>query len=147
MSENVFFIKGGISVDDRGTLSFCNDFDMSDVKRFYTVSNHSSNFVRAWHAHKHEGKYVSVVSGSIIIASVKIDKWENPSKDLKVERFVLSEFNPGVIFIPGGYAHGYKTLVPDTRIIFFSTADLTKSVKDDYRYDAYYWNPWEIEER
>ena len=147
MSEKVSFIEGGISVDDRGYLVFCNDFNMKDIKRFYQVSNHSSSFIRAWHAHKYEAKYVYAISGAAIIAAVKVDNWDKPSKDLKVERFVLSEKKPGVFFIPGGYAHGYKTLVPDTRIMFFSTASLAESGKDDYRYDANYWDPWEIVER
>ena len=147
MDSKVFFIKGGIAVDDRGVLTFCNDFDMKDIRRFYQVSNHSSNFIRAWHAHKYEAKYVSVISGSTILATVKIDNWDEPSKDLHVERFVLSEKKPGILFIPAGYAHGYKTLVPETRLAFFSTAVLNKSIDDDYRYDAFYWNPWEIEER
>ena len=147
MNEKVIFIEGGISVDDRGELLFCNDFDMKEIRRFYQVSNHSSNFIRAWHAHKYEAKFVCVISGATILASVKIDNWNEPSKDLKIERFVLSERKPGSLFIPPGYAHGYKTLVPDTRIMFFSTKPLDKSIDDDYRYEAYYWNPWEIEER
>ena len=147
MNEKVIFIEGGISVDDRGELLFCNDFDMKEIRRFYQVSNHSSNFIRAWHAHKYEAKYVYVITGAALLAAVKIDNWDEPSKDLEIERFVLSEKKPGLLFIPAGYAHGYKTLVADTKIMFFSTALLDKSIDDDYRYEAFYWNPWEIEER
>ena len=120
---------------------------MTDVKRFYQVSNHKPEFIRAWHAHKEESKYVFVVTGALILGLVKIDNWDNPSKNLAVKRFILSEKKPGVLFIPGGYAHGYKTLVTDTRIMFFSTASIAESAKDDYRYDANYWDPWEIVER
>ena len=147
MNEKAIFIEGGISVDDRGELLFCNDFDMDGIRRFYQVSNHSSNFIRAWHAHKYEAKYVYVITGAALLAAVKIDNWNEPSKDLEMERFVLSEKKPGLLFIPAGYAHGYKTLVADTKIMFFSTVRLDKSIDDDYRYEAYYWNPWEIEER
>ena len=110
MNNNVKFIKGGISVDDRGELLFCNDFDMDGIRRFYQVSNHSSNFIRAWHAHKYEAKYVYVITGATLLAVVKIDNWDEPSKDLEMERFVLSEKKPGLLFIPAGYAHGYKIL-------------------------------------
>ena len=147
MNEKAIFIEGGISVDDRGELLFCNDFDMDGIRRFYQVSNHSSNFIRAWHAHKYEAKYVYVITGATLLVAVKIDNWDEPNKDLEMERFVLSEKKPGLLFIPAGYAHGYKTLVADTKIMFFSTASLDKSIDDDYRYEAYYWNPWEIEER
>jgi dTDP-4-dehydrorhamnose 3,5-epimerase len=98
-------IKGGLAVDDRGTVGFANDFNFADVKRFYTVENHKQGFVRAWHAHKKEAKYVMVVKGSAVIGAVKIDNWENPSKDLKVNRFVLSEKTPSVLFIPAGFAN------------------------------------------
>ena len=147
MTKQLKFIPGEIFIDDRGELSFCNDFTMTKVKRFYQVSNHKTNFVRAWHAHKEESKYVYVVTGALILGLVKIDNWSNPSKTSNVEKCVLSEKKPGVYFIPGGYAHGYKTLVPNTRIIFFSTASNEESANDDYRYEANYWDPWEIIER
>ena len=147
MNNNLSFINGGVSIDDRGQLLFCNDFDMKEVRRFYQVSNHRSNFIRAWHAHKLESKFACVLSGAALFAAVKIDNWDKPSKNLNVEKFILSEKKPGVLFIPGGYAHGYKSLTQDTKIVFYSTKTLDNSINDDYRYEAYYWNPWEIEER
>jgi dTDP-4-dehydrorhamnose 3,5-epimerase len=140
-------IKGQLFTDDRGEVGCVNDFDMSKIKRFYTVTNHRAGFVRAWHAHKKESKYVTVTSGSAIIAAVKIDNWKQPSKHLKIHRFTLSAKTPSVIFVPNGYANGFKTLTADTKLMFFSIATLEQSRNDDFRYDAYYWNPWEIEER
>ncbi|MGK9367352.1 dTDP-4-dehydrorhamnose 3,5-epimerase family protein [Melioribacter sp. Ez-97] len=140
-------IKGGIAVDDRGSVSFVNDFNFKDVKRFYIVDNHRRGFVRAWHAHKKEAKYVTAVKGAAIIGAVKIDNWDKPSKDLEVHRFVLSEKTPAVLYIPSGYANGFMTLTEDAKLIFYSTSELKESINDDYRYEARYWNPWEIEER
>ncbi|HLF18629.1 MAG TPA: dTDP-4-dehydrorhamnose 3,5-epimerase family protein [Candidatus Omnitrophota bacterium] len=145
--DEVKLIKGGLAVDDRGQIQFCNDFDMKDIRRFYIVSNHRAGFIRAWHAHKKEAKYASVTCGSAILAAVKIDDWKSPSKDAKVERFVLSEKTPAVLMIPAGYANGFKTLTKDTKVIFYSTSTLQESLGDDYRYDAKYWDPWKIEER
>ena len=73
MVEKVECVGGGIVVDDRGHVQFCNNFDMQEMRRFYIVSNHESQFVRAWHAHKKEAKSVFVVSGAAIIAAVKIE--------------------------------------------------------------------------
>jgi dTDP-4-dehydrorhamnose 3,5-epimerase len=140
-------IEGGLAVDDRGELMFVNDFDMKSVRRFYTVTNHTSGFVRAWHAHKLESKYISIINGSAIIAAVKVDNWDTPSKELNIDKFIVSSKKPSVLLIPGGYAHGYKTLTEGTNLIFFSTATLEESKNDDFRYDAYYWNPWEVIER
>ena len=139
--------EGGLAVDDRGEVGFVNDFNFADVKRFYSVANHRSGFIRAWHAHRREAKYVTVVEGSALIGAVKIDDWENPSKDSKVWRYVLSERKPSVLYIPAGYANGFMSLTAKTKLIFFSTSSIEETHGDDIRYDAYYWNPWEIEER
>ena len=140
-------IEGGLAADDRGEVGFVNDFDFSGVKRFYTVTNHKPCFVRAWHAHRHEAKYVTVLRGAAIIGAVKIDDWENPSQDSKVYRYVLSSHKPSVVYIPAGYANGFMSLTEDTLLVFFSTATLEESRGDDVRYDARYWDIWEIVER
>lgn len=147
MSQNIIFIEGDVAIDDRGKLQFCNDFDMEDVKRFYVVSNHEPRFVRAWHAHKLESKYVFVACGAAVVAAVKIDDWEKPDKSATVHRFVLGEDKPGVLKIPGGHAHGFMTLCPNTKIFFFSTSALGESLNDDYRFPFDYWNPWNVVER
>ena len=147
MKNKIKKISGGVAVDDRGRLQFCNNFDMSGIKRFYVVSNHTEGFIRAWHAHKKESKYVYVVSGAALVAAVEIDDWDNPSKTLPIEKVVLSEDNPEIIRIPSGFAHGLMNLTSDTRIIFFSDSDLNDSAADDYRYPFDYWNPWVIEQR
>jgi len=146
-NKEVKLIKGGLAVDDRGQVSFVNDFNFSDVKRFYAVENHRRGFIRAWHAHRHEAKYVMVARGSALIGAVEIDNWEKPSKDAKVHRYVLSDRSPSVLYIPAGYANGFMSLTEETKIFFFSTRTLDESLNDDIRYDAHYWEPWTVEER
>ena len=144
LNRDLKFIAGGSAVDDRGKLQFCNDFDMAAVRRFYVVSNHESRFVRAWHAHKQEAKFVYVASGAALLAAVNIDDWAAPDPALEINKFVLSEDKPGVLYVPGGYAHGFMTLRTDTRLFFFSTAALSESLDDDVRYPFDYWNPWTV---
>jgi dTDP-4-dehydrorhamnose 3,5-epimerase-like enzyme len=140
-------IPGNIAVDDRGELVFANDFNFDGVKRFYMVSNHQANFIRAWHAHKREAKYVMVVHGAALVGAVKIDDWNAPSRNLDVNRYVLSASQPRILYIPPGYANGFKTLSPGTKVLFFSTASLEESRDDDIRYEARYWDIWNVEER
>lgn len=147
MYSKVTFIEGMLAIDDRGELLFCNKCDMKSVRRFYLVLNHEAKFIRAWHAHKKEAKFVLVVSGVALVAAVRINNWGSPDKNAAVERYILSDKKPGVLFIPKGYAHGFMTLVSDTKLMFFSTSTLRQSREDDYRYDAYYWDPWEIAPR
>ena len=142
-------IIGDIAFDDRGCVSFVNDFSFKNIKRFYMVENYQQNFVRAWHAHKNERKYVLVTKGAAIVAAVEIDNWKKPSKDKKIHKFILSESKPTIVFIPSGYANGFKSLTKDMKIIFFSTSTLEESKDDDFRYNVDYFGSevWKIIER
>lgn len=146
-SDEPRFIPGGIGLDDRGTVQFCNTFGFSGVQRCYVVRNHRAGFVRAWHGHKLEAKYVMVVSGSAVIGAVKVDNWESPSKDLRVHRETLGVHRPGVYFIPAGYANGFMSLTDDTVVVFFSTSTLEEAKTDDIRFDARLWDVWQVQER
>lgn len=149
--KDIQIINGGFAVDDRGWINFANDFNFSEygVKRFYQVQNFSTSTIRAWHAHKNEAKFVYVAEGSAIFGAVKLDNFDTPSKDLEINRFILSEKNPEVLFIPPGYANGFRALEKETRVIFFSTNTLKESQKDDYRFPADYWGEefWEVKNR
>jgi dTDP-4-dehydrorhamnose 3,5-epimerase len=140
-------IEGGLGIDDRGEVAFVNDFHFEGVKRFYMVSNHQAGFVRAWHAHRREAKYVTVVQGAAIVAAVAVDNWKQPSKSAPVNRYVLSAQKPAVLYIPPGYANGFMSLTSDTKLIFFSTSTAEESRIDDVRYDARYWDVWQVIER
>ena len=140
-------IAGGIAVDDRGKLLFHNEFSFADVKRFYVVANHRAGFVRAWHAHRREAKFVTVVRGAAVVGTVPITNWENPDRATQPFRCVISADRPSTLSIPVGYANGFMNLTEDTTLIFFSTSTLTESQGDDYRYDARYWDIWNVVER
>jgi dTDP-4-dehydrorhamnose reductase/dTDP-4-dehydrorhamnose 3,5-epimerase-like enzyme len=148
-ARDIALIDGGMAVDDRGSLSFVNDYNFYGVKRFYQVKNFSTNTIRAFHGHLREAKYVYVAEGSAIVAAVKLDNVEDPSKKEKVHRYVLSDKKPQVLFIPPKYANGFRPLEENTRILFFSTASLEESKGDDYRYPVDYWGQeiWDVENR
>jgi dTDP-4-dehydrorhamnose 3,5-epimerase-like enzyme len=140
-------IRGGLAVDDRGEVGFVNDFTFDGVKRFYTVSNHEHGFVRAWHGHRNEAKYVMALTGAALVCCLEVDDWEAPSPDLEVQRFVISEQSPSVVHVPAGFVNGFMTLTGDAKLIFFSTSTLEESLGDDVRFPARYWDPWHVDER
>ena len=147
MSDEPRLIAGQSATDDRGTVGFVNAFSFEGVRRFYTVTNHRAGFVRAWHGHKHEAKYCTAVSGSLLVCCIRIDDWSNPAPDLPINRYVLSAGTPSVLHVPAGYVNGFMSLTADAKIMFFSTSTLEESVKDDIRFPARRWDPWRVEER
>jgi dTDP-4-dehydrorhamnose 3,5-epimerase len=142
-----YITDGGLAVDDRGTVIFANDFSFANVKRFYFVSNHRAGFIRAWHAHRREAQFIMAVQGTCVVGAVKIDDWENPSKDLPVNRFVLSEYKPSIVHIPAGYASGFMSLTAGAKVMVFSNVTLEESRADHVRFDAHYWDAWQVAER
>jgi len=147
MDSKPVMMAGCLAADDRGELAYVNDFRFEGVKRFYMVSNYSQGFVRAWHGHKREAKYVTAVSGAAVVGAVCIDDWEHPSRELEVQRFVLSAHRPSVLYIPPGYANGFMSLTADLRLMFFSTSSLEESQGDDFRYESRHWDIWKVVER
>jgi len=151
MNNKVELVEGDLFVDDRGYLSFFNDFKFDDIKRFYVVENHEKGYIRAWHGHLKERKYAYVVSGSALICLVPLEDIEDVKnqnkKDPSLVRVVMTSHMPGILFIPEGYANGFKTLEENTKIIFFSSATLEESKNDDYRYKWNLINPWGVRYR
>ncbi len=148
-SDKPVLIEGGLSVDDRGQIAFCNGFDFADssIRRLYLTSNHRAGQVRAWHAHKRERKFVMAVAGSALVCAAWVINWRKPRRDTPVCRFTLSAAKPAILAIPAGYANGWMSLTDDARLLWFSTATLTESAADDYRFPARYWDCWKVEER
>jgi len=129
--EKPKLIDGGVFVDDRGPLRFVNEFDFKGVKRFYQVENHERGFIRAWHGHKKEGKYVYVPKGSAWIGLIDMD--DNKGHIQEGEKYVLSSDTPKILYIPPGYYNGFQTLEENTILLFFSTTTIEESKGDDYR--------------
>jgi dTDP-4-dehydrorhamnose 3,5-epimerase len=133
-------LKGNIFTDDRGTVTFVNDFNFAHVKRFYQVHNHRSYFIRAWHGHKNEGKYVYVVKGTALVGAVNLDTEE-------ISKYIISAEDPKILWIPPNYANGFMNLCQETIIQFFSTSTVEESKNDDIRLPWDKWNIWNIEYR
>ncbi len=135
-------VIGGLSVDDRGSVSFVNNFDPKElgIRRQYIVRNHQQNYIRAWHGHNKESKYVMAISGTALIGTVNFETE-------KIEKFILSSEKPSILYIPNGFANGFKTLTENSILMFFSTSTLEESLGDDIRYPYDKWNIWEPDYR
>ena len=149
--KDVNLISGGLAVDDRGSVRFVNDFNFKEVKRFYQVENHRKGYIRAWHGHKNEGKYVYAAKGSFLVGAVKMKETAALdgiaddaiiSEEGQPQKFVISSESPKVLWIPSGYANGFMNLTENGIIQFFSTSTLEESLNDDIRFEYDKWNIW-----
>ncbi|GAB1418889.1 WxcM-like domain-containing protein [Bacteroidales bacterium] len=132
-------IKGNIHKDHRGIVRFVNDFDFERIKRFYTITHPDTSVIRAWQGHKLETKYFYVNKGSFLINWIEIDNWQQPSKELEINSYTLSDTQSEILIIPPGYVNGFKALEPDSTMMVFSDMLLEDSKNDDYRFPEDYW--------
>lgn len=132
-------IKGGIHTDQRGQISFVNDMKFDAIERFYIIGNSEEKPLRAWQGHKIDNKYFYCIQGVISVHFVKIDNWESPSKDLKVESVVLRAAESTILHIPEGYANAIESLEVGSKLISFSTLPLSRTSEDDVRFDSDMW--------
>jgi len=139
-------LEGNVITDDRGCVRFVNDFDFKNVKRFYQVENHRAGFIRAWHGHNNESKYVYVAKGSALVAAIPLQDMVN-GITTTIHKYVLSANKPSILFIPAGMANGFKTLEENTIVQFFSTSSLEESQQDDIRFAYDFVNIWEEDYR
>lgn len=136
-------IRGGNFTDERGTLSFVNDFDLKEVKRFYSITHTDKSVVRAWQGHQQETKWFRCLKGCFVVAWKKIDNWNKPSEFPEAEYEILDATENKVLRIPPGYANGLKALDSESEIMVFSDYYLGESLDDKIRFDSNLWFDWD----
>jgi len=135
-------INGAAHKDHRGTVAYVNDFNMSPIKRMYTITHTSTTVVRAWQAHKIEAKYFKCSKGRFVIAIVPIKDWNTPDVNSKPEVFILQADKNQVLCVPKGHANGFKALEANSELLVFSDQDLDSAKNDKYRFDQDLWMYW-----
>lgn len=133
-------IAGSCFSDERGTVSFINGFSFDSIVRFYEISPKDTSVIRAWQAHKFESKWFYCTQGAFKVNLIKLDSIENPL-NVSIFSYELKADNTQVLFIPGGYATGFKALFEGSKLMVFSDFNLEASKLDDYRFDI---NKWKI---
>jgi dTDP-4-dehydrorhamnose 3,5-epimerase-like enzyme len=132
-------IKGNHHKDDRGTLTFNNDFNALGIKRVYTIENESLDFLRAWQGHQIEQRWFSAVAGSFKIKLIEIDDWKNPTKDLPILEFILNSENLDILHVPRGFATSIQSLEDHSKLLLFADYQLGE-IQDEYRFASNYFN-------
>lgn len=132
-------ILGNHFKDDRGTVNFNNDFNALGIKRVYILENNSLDFIRGWQGHQIEQRWFSAIVGSFKIKLIKIDSWENPSKDLPVFEFVLTDNNLDVLHVPQGYISSIQANEDQSKLLVLGDYELGE-VQDEFRFPIDYFN-------
>lgn len=135
-------VSGDSHSDHRGVLTFFNQFDLGQIKRFYTIKHDNLEVIRAWQGHKYEKKWFHVVNGSFKLVLVKPDDWSKPSPELPYEKFEMHDIDSKILYVPGGVASGFKATSPNSKMVVFSDFSLDQSIADDYRFDKNLWYKW-----
>lgn len=141
MFDDIGIITGGIHHDARGSIEFVNEFDMSPVKRFYIIKHNDTETSRGWRAHQIEQRWFYVLNGTFQVQLVKIDKWDSPSRDLTIQKQILSESTKQVLHIPAGYATCLKALSEDSRLLVFADFGIENASNDNYLFPLDYFTP------
>ncbi|MFD2554238.1 WxcM-like domain-containing protein [Sphingobacterium tabacisoli] len=129
-------IEGGIASDHRGAIRFVNEFDMTQVKRFYIIQNKDTELVRGWRAHRVEQRWFYVLSGSFALDTVKVDDWDNASPDLEIERRILKAEDKQVIHVPVGYGTAFQAIEEGSELLVFADYGIDHAPNDDYTWPS-----------
>lgn len=136
-------IKAVVSIDDRGVVTHCNEFQLAGVRRFYTVANHRQGFVRAWHGHKEHDTFLWPIVGTWMPVFVSM---EMPLVKAEPRGYTID--HSSILHIPAGWYHGHKNLTADAVLGVFSTATIEQAMEDDYRLAWDCWSHvWEEKQR
>lgn len=132
-------IKGGSHQDQRGSIQFMNDFDMSLVKRFYCITNANTEVQRGWRGHQIEQRWFYASQGIFSIKLVAINNWDQPNPAAPITEFLLDATNVAVLHVPAGYASLVQALSPNALLTVFADHHLSHAKFDDYLFDVAYF--------
>lgn len=131
-------ITGNSFTDNRGTLFFNNEIDISKAKRIYVITNITTDIKRGWQAHKIESRWFIAVNGSFEIRTVEVDDFINPSDNLTVKKYIVNANKFDCLVVKPGYATSIKALEQDSKLVVLSDFALNE-VDDNYKYNSNKW--------
>ena len=149
--NGIKLIEGLVFHDERGafikTFSDCSFKNLgitTSIKEFfYSISK--KNVIRGMHfqvpPHEHD-KLVFVVKGKII--DVVLDLRVNSKTYGLFEVFRLHENDGKVIYIPKGFAHGFRALEDNTIVAYLTSKEHSPEFDSGIRWDSFGYD-WELD--
>ena len=124
--------------DERGIITFNNEFDASEIKRIYTIENNSLDFIRGWQGHKVEQRWFAAMKGEFEISVIEIDDFDQPSKDLKISKYQLNDKSLTYLHIPFGHITAIQAKVEGSKLLVLADYALGE-IQDEYRFALDYF--------
>lgn len=131
-------LEGKKHEDERGVITFNNEFDASEVKRIYTIENHSTDFIRGWQGHKIEKRWFACMAGEFEISVIQIDDFAQPSKDLMIMKYQLGCESLTYLHIPAGYITAIQAKKEGSKLLVLADYALGET-QDEYRFSLDYF--------
>lgn len=135
--KNLKIIEHKINKDERGYLSrlFCqntlNSFldgkKIQQINKTFTKKRGAVRGLHFQHPPHAEKKIISCLKGRVW--DVAVDLRKGSSTFLNYHAELLTEDNNKSYLIPEGFAHGFQTLTSDCEMLYFHTANYSKSLE------------------
>lgn len=135
---NKELLEGNRFEDERGIITYNNDFDATKIKRIYTIENHSKDYIRGWQGHKIEQRWFACMKGSFEISVIAVNDFNQPSKNLTIQKYILTDEVLTYLHIPAGCITAIQAKEKDSKLLVLSDYSLGE-IKDEYRYPINYF--------
>lgn len=139
LTPNPQFLDGKNYQDERGIITYNNDFEASQIKRIYTIENHSTDFIRGWQGHKIEQRWFACMKGSFEISVIEVDDFENPSKDLTIQKYLLKDDVLTYLHVPAGCITAIRAISEGSKLLVLVDYQLHE-ISDEYKFELNYFN-------
>ena len=131
-------LEGKKHEDERGIITFNNEFDASEIKRIYTIENHSTEFIRGWQGHKIEQRWFACMKGEFEVSVIQIDDFAQPSKDLMITKYRLDCKTLTYLHIPAGFITTIQAKKRGSKLLVLADYALGQ-IQDEYRFSLDYF--------
>lgn len=128
------FLEGKKHQDERGIITYNNDFDATSIKRMYTIENADLHFIRGWQGHKMEQRWFSAIHGAFKIQILSIAYFEKGLKGLQPYSFVLKADQMDILHVPAGFVSSIQALEEGAKLLVLADYKLGE-VDDEFRFE------------
>lgn len=127
-------LTGNRHKDERGIITFNNEFDASLIKRIYTIENANVDFIRGWQGHKIESRWFACMKGVFEISVIQLNNFENPDSKQEIHKFVLTDEKLTYLHVPAFCITAIQAKEIGSKLLVMSDYVIGE-VKDEYRFD------------